>query len=149
MLRFTLTQQNEQHYEYNVFEAITFLLCVYALWPMYVFTMAILRAHEEKQVSVVAWILAAPIVFTALVWDIVLNFTILAILTLDFPEMRIGVRWISFWKLKVPVAYVSGEWTFSQRLNRLVLSDNWRCSVARWVAVQLLDPYDPSGKHIK
>lgn len=109
--------------------AIVFLLCVYALWPMYVFTMAMLRAHEAGQVSLVAWILSAPIMVMALLWDCVLNYTIFAVLTWDFPK----------WK----------EFTFSQRLNRLVKCDNWRRPVALWVAVQLLDPYDPSGKHIK
>lgn len=110
-------------------ESIVFLLCVYALWPMYVFTMAMLRAHEAGQVSVVAWILSSPIMVTALLWDCILNYTFFAVLTFDFPK----------WK----------EWTFSKRLNRLVLSDDWRGSIARWVAASLLDPYDPSGKHIK
>lgn len=128
---------------------VWFLLCIYALWPLYVFTMAMLRAHEAGQVSVVAWILAAPIVFTALVWDIVLNFTILAILTLDFPELRVGVRWVSVWKLKIPVAHVSGEWTFSQRLARLVRDTGWRGKLSNWIADSLLNPYDPSGRHIK
>lgn len=115
--------------EQVVFESIVLLLCVYALWPLYVFTMAMLRAKEANLTTLTAWVFAFPLIVIALILDVFLNFTVFAVLTWDFPK--------------------KGEWTFSQRLNRLVLSDNWRGSVARWVAASLLDPYDPSGKHIK
>ena len=104
-------------------------LLMYALWPLYVFTMAMLRAKVDGKTNVFAWILAAPIVFTALALDIALNYTLFALLTWDFPK--------------------KGEWTFSQRLSRLVREDGWRGSLGRWVAKVLLDDYDPSGKHIK
>jgi len=110
-------------------ESIIFLLCVYALWPLYVFTMAMLRAKEQNLTTLTAWILAFPLIVIALILDVLLNFTVFAVLLWDFPKPK--------------------EWTFSQRLNRLVRNDDWRGSVARWVAASLLDPYDPSGKHIK
>lgn len=113
-----------------MYSAIVFLLCVYALWPLYVFTMAMMRAHEAGQVSTVAWVLAFPVVLSALLLDVLLNIFVFSILLAEFPK----------WK----------EWTFSQRLNRLVRCDNWRRPVALWVAVQLLDPYDHDPKgHIK
>lgn len=113
----------------SVMTAIILALLVYALWPLYVFVMAIQRAHEANAVSKTAWGMALPLIVIALTLDVILNYTVFALLTLDFPRAR--------------------EYTFSQRLNRLVLSDTWRGPLARWVAASLLDPYDPSGKHIK
>lgn len=111
-------------------ESIIFLLCVYALWPLYVFTMAIQRAHEAGQVSKVAWVLAFPLIFAALLLDVFLNVFVFSILLVEFPKR--------------------GEWTFSQRLSRLIRCDNWRRPVACWVASSLLDPYDPDPQgHIK
>lgn len=63
----------------------------------------------------------------AMLLDVFLNFTELALLTLDFPR--------------------SGEWTFSVRLRRLVLRDDWRGSVARYLAT-ILNSIDPTGKHV-
>jgi hypothetical protein len=62
-----------------------------------------------------------------LVLDVILNYTELAIFTLDFP------KW--------------GEWTFSKRLARLQHNTDWRGSVARYLA-RVLDAIAPSGKHI-
>ena len=126
-------------------------LLIYALWPLYVFTMAMLRAKEDGKTNVFAWILAAPIVLTALLLDVMLNYTLFAILTWDFPRME----WRGFnlrvegWFPKVQFP-VEGEWTFSQRLSRLAKDATWKGSVARWLAEMLLDPYSHDGEpHIK
>lgn len=108
---------------------ITAVVAVYFLWPAYVFCMAMLRAHQAGGVTRFAWCLAFPFILASIVLDVALNFTVFALLTLDTPRR--------------------GEWTFSQRLNRLVHDDGWRGAVARWLADNLLDPYDPSGAHIK
>lgn len=105
------------------------LLTIYALWPLYVFVMAMLRAREAGTTTVAAWLLAFPLVIVAVVLDIALNYTLLALLTWDFPQSR--------------------EITFSLRLERLAKRNDWRGTLARWLARSLLDPYDPSGKHIK
>jgi len=105
------------------------LLCIYAMWPLYVFTMAMLRAHAAGTVTHFAWVLAIPIVLAAVALDVILNYTLFALLLWDFPK--------------------SGEYTFSSRLERLVRGNGWRAKVSRWVAASLLDPYDPSGRHIK
>ena len=108
---------------------IGLLLCVYALWPLYVFTMAMLRAKEAGLTTITAWALAFPLVVVALLLDIALNYTLFALLLWDFPQ--------------------KGEYTFSQRLSRLVRGDGWKACVADWIAKSLLDPYDPSGRHLK
>lgn len=108
---------------------ITAIVAVYFLWPAYVFCMAMVRAYDEGKVSIVAWVLAAPLVLAAIALDVFLNFTVFALMTWDFPRR--------------------GEWTFSQRLSRLVRQGGARGKVAEWLAYHLLDPFDPSGKHIK
>lgn len=57
-----------------------------------------------------------------LVFDVLLNFTSLALLTLDVPR--------------------KGEWTFSQRLSRLIHRTDWRGNIARRVAAYL-NRFDP------
>jgi hypothetical protein len=64
----------------------------------------------------------------ALIIDVILNFTELAILTLDFP------KW--------------GEWTFSKRLERLQKSTGRRKELALYIG-GCLDKIAPSGQHIK
>jgi hypothetical protein len=73
------------------------------------------------------WRILAPFVAVALVVDVLLNYTELAIYTLDIPSR--------------------GEWTFSSRLRRLRLNTDWRGTVARYLA-RVLDAIAPSGKHI-
>jgi hypothetical protein len=73
------------------------------------------------------WKLLLPVVVLALILDVLLNFTELALLTLDFP--------------------MQGEWTFSKRLSRLQHAPGARGEFA-WYIARCLDSIAPSGKHI-
>jgi len=73
------------------------------------------------------WRVLLPVTVLAMALDVALNFTELALLTLDVP------RW--------------GEWTFSTRLKRLRADDGWRGSTARYIASSL-DAIAPSGRHV-
>lgn len=73
------------------------------------------------------WRVCYLVVVPALVLDVILNYTELAILTLDFPQR--------------------GEWTFSTRLKRLKSDPTWRGVVGRYIA-RVLDAIAPSGKHV-
>jgi hypothetical protein len=131
-------------------ETIVFLLCIYALWPLYVFTMAMLRAKEANLTTLTAWVLAFPLMVVALILDVLLNFTVFAVLTWDFPQMR--VIWVqrNWWKYTINAPTLSGEWTFSQRLARLIRDTGWKGKLSNWIAASLLDPYDHDPKgHIK
>lgn len=99
-----------------------------ALFILYVFSMNVQRVYEQRRMTTWHWLFAGAWVVFAILLDVVLNYTLLAVLTLDFPK--------------------SGEYTFSQRLERLVRQDGLRGKVARSIAF-VLDPFDPSGKHIK
>ena len=74
------------------------------------------------------WRVFAVFALVGLVLDVALNYTELAILTLDFP------KW--------------GEWTFSKRLSRLQHNEGWRGALARPI-VLLLNSTAPSGQHVK
>jgi hypothetical protein len=101
---------------------------IYALWILFVFAMAIQRAGNDRKLNATLKVLAAPVVLYAGVLDVFLNYTVLALLTWDFPR--------------------KGEITFSKRLGRLNDNTDWRGGMARWFA-SLLDPFDPSGKHVQ
>lgn len=114
---------------YWQYVAVTFLLPIYLLWVYYLACMAILSAHNAGRMGVGAWVFALPVVLPGVLIDCLLNYTILAVLTMDFPR--------------------KGEWTFSQRLERLVQRCDWRGAAARGVA-SVLNPFDSSpGGHIK
>lgn len=74
------------------------------------------------------WRIMAVFAVVGLVIDVILNYTELALLTLDFPR--------------------KGEYTFSTRLQRLQYNTDWRGDIARPIA-SLLDALAPSGQHIK
>lgn len=73
------------------------------------------------------WRLVAPVTVLALVIDVLGNHTELALLTWDWPR--------------------KGEWTFSQRLERLIRSSGWRAGIAIPIA-NALNWIAPSGRHI-
>lgn len=101
----------------------------YLLWVLYVFCMAMERAHLAGLVSPFAWALALPFIVFAIGLDVALNLTVACIVFAELPEY--------------------GEWTISQRLNRLARDTGWRGTLARWLARNLLDPYDSTGRHIR
>ena len=75
------------------------------------------------------WGAVLPITVAALLLDVAFNYTLFALLTLDWPRPH--------------------EYTFSTRLERLIHLDDWRGALARGVAEFMLDPFDPTGKHIR
>ena len=104
------------------------LAAIFTLWVLFVFAMAIQRARQEGKLKLTLYLMAAPVVLYAACLDVFLNYTVLALLTWDFPR--------------------KGEITFSKRLGRLNDLTNWQGSMARWFA-SVLDPFDPSGKHVQ
>lgn len=75
------------------------------------------------------WRLCLVAAVPALVLNVVLNYTVLALLTWDWPR--------------------KGEYTFSKRLERLVGAPGVRGLLAWYIARHLLDPFDPDGVHIR
>lgn len=72
--------------------------------------------------------LLLPLLFLAIIADIIANYTILIVLMLDVPQ--------------------EGEYTFSKRLERLVLETGIRGKICLVIA-KILNWFDPSHNHIK
>jgi MFS family permease len=103
------------------------IAAINTLFILYVFSMNVQRVYEQQRMTGWHWFFAGGWVVVAIVLDVILNFTILALLTLDFPKRK--------------------ELTFSQRLERLVKDTGWRGKAARATAF-ILNPFDPKGYHI-
>jgi hypothetical protein len=102
------------------------LASLYILWLMYLAIMNLKRVMDDGKMTPVAKYLASPIYYFGWVLDVLVNWVVLSIILLEPPH----------------------EYTFTARLKRHALNEGYRGKFARWMAVNLLDPYDPSGKHI-
>jgi hypothetical protein len=102
------------------------LSSTYALWVFYLAVMNLKRAKDAGQLTATAKALGYPVLIVGYVLDCFVNFTVMTVLLLEIPQ----------------------ETTVTSRLSRhLNDCDCWRKSIAAWAA-PLLDPYDPSGRHI-
>lgn len=101
---------------------------VYALWLFYLAAMNLRRAKEAGRLSRIALALAMPIIALAVAIDVAINLTLATLVFFDRPR----------------------EWTVSERLSRYLVGPSpWRAEVAMWVGEHLLDPFDPSGQHLR
>lgn len=102
------------------------LLIVYALWVFYLAAMNLKRARDAGTLSRTALVLGTPVVWIGLSLDLAGNIL-----------------------LTVPFFDLPRETTVTARLKRYAKGpDGWRKRVALWAADDLLDDFDPSGKHI-
>ena len=93
---------------------------VFLMWALYIIGIQYLRGGW--------WRVLVPVAALALALDLVLNYTLFAVLMLAWPR--------------------EGVYTFSRRLSRLKRATGWRKAVAVYVSEYLLDPFDPSGRHV-
>ena len=103
---------------------------VYALWLFYLAAMNLIRAKEVGTLSRPAYWLGLPLIVLGVVLDWLVNFTVCIVLFSDLPA-----NWSEL---------VTG------RLKRYAYdtSQTWRRALAIWMGKNLLDTFDPSGKHI-
>ena len=98
----------------------------WALWVLFLAVMNLKRARDDKVLPRFAWL---PGVFTLYVgWllDFLVNVVVLSVAMLEVPR----------------------ELTVTARLKRHRDDTSWRGTFARWIAANLLDPFDPSGRHV-
>lgn len=74
------------------------------------------------------WRLMLPVVLTAFFLDVLLNYTLFALLMWHWPGI--------------------GDYTFSKVLGTLYANTGWRGKVAYFIGRKLLDPFDPRGRHV-
>jgi predicted transporter len=106
-----------------------FLICfaaIYALWIFFICVMGLQRARDAGLLSKTARVLGTPVLIVGYLLDAFVNIVVMTVVLLELPQ----------------------ELTVTYRLKRhLQESTGWRLNVAKWF-IPLLDPYDPSGKHL-
>lgn len=100
-------------------------LAIYALWVYFLACMALERARNEGRLSKPALALGLCVLWPGYLLDVAVNVTVCTVVFLELPR----------------------EWTVSTRVSRLEEGDGYRKAVAVWVCQNLLNPFDPSGKH--
>ena len=99
---------------------------LYALWLFYLAVMSLDRARRAKTLSKPALWFGYPILIAGLLIDLLVN-VLLTVPFLDLPR----------------------ETTVTYRLKRYAAGpDGWRKRVTLWFADDMLDDFDPTGKHV-
>lgn len=109
--------------EYALFS----ILSIYILWLFYLAVMNLKRAKDNGTISKTALYLGYPILFIGLLIDLVINVLVMTILFISLPQ----------------------ELSVTTRLSRHLQEGGWRGNLAFWFCSNLLDTFDPSGKHCK
>lgn len=108
-----------------VYSLVTFAF-LYALWVFYLAVMNLGMAKKANRLSKCALIFGTPILVIGLIIDFICNILI-TIPFLDLPR----------------------ETTVTARLQRYVRGkEGWRKRFTLWFADDMLDDFDPNGKHI-
>lgn len=105
---------------------LTLIAAIWLLWVFYLAVMSLKRAKDAGQLSKTALVFGAPVLWVGYLLDAFVNITLMSIVLLEFPK----------------------EILVTDRLIRHSKAESgWRLKVVYWFQ-PLLDPYDPSGKHI-
>jgi len=113
----------------NTLQTIAVILgALWAFWLLYVFTMGLYRAFLLGRLKGLSLVMCFPVVAVAFVVDLVMQFTVFAVVFLEFPR----------------------DWLVTHRLRRYMRElppEQWRRRWADYLCKYLLDPYDPTGAH--
>jgi len=100
---------------------------LYLLWLLYLAVMNLQRARDAGTLSKVALYLGLPLLYFGLLVDFLVNVLVMTVVLLEIPR----------------------EWLVTSRLKRhKATGSGWRHAIAVWFGENLLDAFDPSGKHI-
>lgn len=101
-------------------------LSLYALWIFYLAVMNLKRAKENGVLTSYALAFGIPILLVGYAIDILVNLLVLPFILLDRPR----------------------SWTVTGTLKyHLNNSTGWRETLAAWFCTNLLNAFDPDGKH--
>ena len=109
-----------------LFYIVYSMLGTWLLWVFYLAVMNLSRARDAGTLTKPAYIVGYPVLALGLLLDLLVNILVISILMLEFPK----------------------ESTVTSRLRRLKHAGGWRAKWSNWLAVNILDPFDPSGVHI-
>lgn len=112
---------------YAIFAVAGYLL---AFWYLYVLVMGFYRAHLDKQLTGIKFVLALPALILGYAVDLLTNWTIATVVFAEFPR--------------------TGGELVTTRLSRYMNGPD--CVHKKWayaICNSLLDSFDPTGKHCK
>jgi len=98
---------------------------IYVLWVFYIAVMGLKRVKDAVQLSKVAAFFGYPVFIAGYLLDVLVNIFVMTVILLELPK----------------------EFTVTARLKRHKDDPSWRGNVVEFFR-PLLDPFDPSGKHI-
>jgi hypothetical protein len=102
--------------------------CLYLLWVMYLAVMSLARARDAGTLSTTAKLLGYPLLAVGIVFNVLVNWIILSVLFVEPPR----------------------ETMFTTRVARhCKYGQGWRKRLACWICHDLLDAFDPAGRHCK
>ena len=99
---------------------------LYMFFIMYVASMAMIRAHSEKKLNGLLWVLCLPFVAVSIVLDFINNLIVFTLLFAELPR----------------------EWLVTERLKRHAKQQTFRGKLARYIGNVILDPFDHTGAHL-
>jgi hypothetical protein len=105
------------------------LIYLYAFWYLFVGSMGIYRAHLQKKLKGLNFVLSAPAIVVAYVVDVIANWTIAVFLFAELPK----------------------EFLVTTRLKRFIAGGEaeygYRYTIAQYLCDKVLDIFDPTGNH--
>lgn len=108
------------------FGVIGLALYLIIFWYAYILVMGLYRANLDNRLNKFTFILALPALAAGYVMDIITNIFIASFIFLEPPK----------------------ELLVTARLQRYIKGPvTWRRDRALWICTNLLDYFDPSGKH--
>ncbi len=96
-------------------------------WGWYLSVMHLASARNEGRLTPAAKVLGYPWLAAGLVVDTLFNLIVGSVIFLEPPRSLL----------------------FTSRVSRLNDRDDWRGRLAKWFCKELLDPFDPKGKHCR
>lgn len=112
----------------SVYALLGLLGYLYGFWLFYILIMGLYRAHLANQLTIYAKVMAFPVVVIGFLIDWIANWTIAPIVFYEFPKT---------WKELV-----------TDRLVRYIVEETgYKYNIANWLCTNLLDYFDPRGKH--
>lgn len=103
-------------------------LSLYFLWIFYIAVMSLKRAKENNILSKPALCFGVPILLVGYLLDVLVNLAVLPFILLDIPR----------------------SWTVTGTLKYHIYkseSGGWREKLSSWFCSNLLNTFDPDGKH--
>lgn len=99
----------------------------YITWGWYLSIMHLKTARDHGKLTKAAKVIAYPWLAVGLLVDALFNIVVGSIVFAERPR----------------------EFLFTTRVSRLNDGSGWRGKLSRWFCKELLDPFDPAGKHCR